>query len=182
MGGRYLASLDWHCCWWHVSSELLQAVEREEGRLKHSGRQEVSQDSATLWYLNFRCASMGGPEHQPRGVGAVKAVAHHGILALLSCLLSPPLPKALVVLLSHSGAAGLEQRAGSVLHAEGKSVKTFWWKYTKSSRSQKCPCHGSADALGAPAVSLSACLSSHELPRTRFNSSLTTVSTCICDG
>lgn len=42
MGGRYAVSLDWHCCWWHVSSKLLQVVEREEGRLKHSGRQEAS--------------------------------------------------------------------------------------------------------------------------------------------
>lgn len=57
-------------------------------------------------------------------LGAEKAVARHGIPALLPCLLSPPLPKALVVLRSHSGAAGSEQGAGSMSHTARVSVKT----------------------------------------------------------
>lgn len=59
-------------------------------------------------------------------MGAEKAVAHHGIPALLTCLLSPHLPKALVVLLSRSGTAGPGQSMVSVLQIE--SAKTIWWK------------------------------------------------------
>lgn len=46
---------------------------------------------------------------------AEKAVAHQGIPALISCLLA--VPKALVALLSRSGAAGLEQSRVCVAHS-----------------------------------------------------------------
>ena len=67
-------------------------------------------------------------------MGAEKAVAHRGIPALLSCLLSPPLPKALVVLLSHSGAADSGQSMVSVLHTARKSMKTFWGNAERAAR------------------------------------------------
>lgn len=110
-----------------------------------------------------------------------KVVAHQGIPALISCLVT--LPKALVVLLSHSGAAGSEQRGVCVAHSY-KELENFLVEMHKEQPETSarytlpllCGCSG------APGVSLRACLSSHELPRTCFNSHVTTVSTYIYDG
>lgn len=147
-GGRYSASLDWHCCWWHVSGR----IHVRQTLKPHNPREQTAADcgeggrqAEALWQAGddpegfsyslvvkiklLMCKyAQEDPNISPGvwgQVGAEKEVARHGIPALLSCLLSPPLPKALAVLLSHSGAAGLERRAGSVLHTARKSVKTF---------------------------------------------------------
>lgn len=67
---------------------------------------------------------------------AEKAVARHGIPALLPCLLSPHLPKALVVLLSHSGAAGPGQSLVSVLQT-ARGCENFLVETERAGRDKK---------------------------------------------
>lgn len=129
-------------CWCQVSPEtdLIQAAEREEGRQAEASWQTGDEPEGliyslvvTIKLLMCRYAQLD-PNISPRvwgQEGAEKAVVHHGIPALLSCLLSQPLPKTLV-------AADWEQRAVSVLCTARKSVKTSWWKCRKNSQREKC--------------------------------------------
>lgn len=161
MGGRYSASLDWQCCWWRVSSrthvgqmlkpdnawEQTAAGCREGGQKAEALWQAAVESEGFSYSLIVKIKLLMGkygqedPNISPGvwgRIGAEKAIAHCGIPALLPCLLSPPLPKALVVLLSHSGTADSERSMVSVLRTARKSVKTFWWKCRKSSQRQKC--------------------------------------------
>lgn len=95
--------------------------------------------------------------------------AHHGNPALVSCLLSPPLPKA--VLWAEWGVCCTQLERTWKLPA-GNAERAARDRNCQYPLAGLC-CSGSTCRF--PRARLSSC----EFPRTQFNSSVTTVSTCI---